>query len=173
MYTHNVYVYVGIFACFSFLSLYLLGKLQCLSAGGRGEGWRLCLALTPLMAATLVGLSRLQDCRHHWDGEGVGVGGRGEGVCRLQIVIIPLADVLCGGLLGFLVACLCYHHHYPPTWRPGGHTPYPPQGFATGPIGPCPGGKTGTSPAEVGRAASEDCELAISHNGSRLANRRL
>ena len=66
---------VGIFACFTFLSLYLLGKLQCLGAGGRGEGWRLCLALTPLMAATLVGLSRLQDCKHHWDGEEGGRGG--------------------------------------------------------------------------------------------------
>ncbi len=46
-----------------------MGKLQCFRSSGRGEGWRLMAALIPLMAATYVGLSRFQDCRHHWDGK--------------------------------------------------------------------------------------------------------
>ena len=35
-----------------------------------------------------------------------------------------------GSILGCLIACVCYHHHYPPPWTPGSHAPYPPPGFA-------------------------------------------
>lgn len=135
-----------IFACFGFLALYLLGKLRCFGAGGRGEGWRLCLALCPLVAATLISLSRYQDYRHHWE------------------------DILCGGVLGFLMACICYHHHYPPPWTPEGHAPYPPSGFSKGPQ--YPNAKIVTSPTEVG-VASEECELGTPvSGGGTVANRR-
>lgn len=59
----------GMFSTFGYLSLYMLAKLQCFKAHGRGEGWRLCIALSPLLAATMVAMSRYQDFKHHWEGE--------------------------------------------------------------------------------------------------------
>lgn len=144
------------FACFGYLSLYLLGKLQCFRPSGHGEGWRLCLALSPLMASTLIALSRFQDFRHHWD------------------------DILVGSLLGFLIAVLCYHHHYPPVWNSTGHAPFPPLGFCKG-AELCVGGVGGkpvtTSPLELG-AVSDDCELgnptnlSLNNGSTTLPSRR-
>lgn len=65
MYIHNT----GIFSCFGFLSLYLGAKLQCCRPAGRSQGWRLCAVITPLMAAFLVAITRLQDHKHHVEGE--------------------------------------------------------------------------------------------------------
>ena len=59
----------GMFACFGFLSLYLSGKLHCFRPAGRGQAWRLCAAIVvPLLAACVVGISRIQDHKHHWEG---------------------------------------------------------------------------------------------------------
>ena len=59
----------GMFACFGYLSLYLCGKLHCFRPAGKSQAWRLCFVLTPLVVATLVGLTRIQDFRHHWEGK--------------------------------------------------------------------------------------------------------
>lgn len=57
------------FAGFGYLSLYLAGKLHCFSAEGRSQSWRLITVLTPLISAAVVGISRIQDNMHHWEGK--------------------------------------------------------------------------------------------------------
>ncbi|KAH7292471.1 hypothetical protein KP509_29G070500 [Ceratopteris richardii] len=52
------------FAGLGFLSLYLAGKLQLFN--GRGHVAKLAVVFTPLLAAMLVGLSRVDDYWHHW-----------------------------------------------------------------------------------------------------------
>ena len=56
------------FAGFGFLSLYLAGKLQCFTTGGRTQSWRVIVVVAPLLSAAVVGISRTQDNRHHWEG---------------------------------------------------------------------------------------------------------
>lgn len=56
------------FCGLGFLSLYLAGKLHCFQAQGRGQGWKLCVALTPLITASALTLTRYSDYRHHWQG---------------------------------------------------------------------------------------------------------
>lgn len=60
---------LGMFAGFGYLSLYLAGKLHCFSAEGRSQSWRLITVLTPLISAAVVGISRIQDNMHHWEGK--------------------------------------------------------------------------------------------------------
>ncbi|MCO5609910.1 hypothetical protein L7F22_064145 [Adiantum nelumboides] len=52
------------FAGLGFLSLYLAGKLQLFN--GRGHVAKVAIVFTPLLAAMLVGLSRVDDYWHHW-----------------------------------------------------------------------------------------------------------
>ena len=70
--------FAGSFAGIGFLSLYLTGKIKVFDR--RGHVAKLCLVLLPLLVASLVGVSRVDDYWHHWQ------------------------DVFAGGLLG-----LCYH----------------------------------------------------------------
>lgn len=58
------------FAGLGFISLYLAGKLHCFQAQGRGQGWKLCVALAPVIIATALTLTRYSDYRHHWQGTG-------------------------------------------------------------------------------------------------------
>ncbi|KAJ8545896.1 hypothetical protein K7X08_018479 [Anisodus acutangulus] len=85
------------FAGLGFLSLYLSGKIQVFDC--RGHVAKLCLVLLPLLLASLVGISRVDDYWHHWQ------------------------DVFAGGLIGLIVAALCYLQFFPP--------PYHDQGWAT------------------------------------------
>lgn len=64
----------GSFAGLGFLSLYLSGKLQTFDR--RGHVAKLCIVFLPLLVASLVGISRVDDYWHHWQ------------------------DVFAGGLLG-------------------------------------------------------------------------
>ncbi|VFQ99952.1 unnamed protein product [Cuscuta campestris] len=52
------------FAGLGFLSLYLAGKIKAFDS--RGHVAKLCLIWVPLTAAALVGISRVDDYRHHW-----------------------------------------------------------------------------------------------------------
>lgn len=69
---------IGSFAGLSFLSLYLSGKIKVFDR--RGHAAKLCVVLLPLLIASLVGVSRVDDYRHHWQ------------------------DVFAGGLLGSSIA---------------------------------------------------------------------
>ncbi|KAL3824106.1 hypothetical protein ACJIZ3_020135 [Penstemon smallii] len=64
----------GSFAGLGFLALYLSGKIKCFDR--RGHVAKLCILFLPILAACLVGVSRVDDYWHHWQ------------------------DVFAGGLLG-------------------------------------------------------------------------
>ncbi|KAK1380761.1 Lipid phosphate phosphatase [Heracleum sosnowskyi] len=86
------------FAGLGFLSLYLAGKLKAFDR--RGQVAKLCIVLLPLLVATLVGVSRVDDYWHHWQ------------------------DVFAGGLLGLVVATICYLQFFPPPYHTNGWGPY-------------------------------------------------
>ncbi|KAL2329526.1 hypothetical protein Fmac_017107 [Flemingia macrophylla] len=86
------------FSGLGFLSLYLSGKIQAFD--GRGHVGKLSIVFLPLLFATLVGISRIDDYWHHWQ------------------------DVVVGGLLGLLVATVCYLQFFPPPYHSEGWGPY-------------------------------------------------
>lgn len=64
----------------------------------RGETWKTLLIMVPILAATLVAVSRIMDARHH-----------------------PF-DVITGGFLGIVCAVVSYRQYFPPiseAWRKG------------------------------------------------------
>lgn len=75
------------FAGLTFISLYLSGKIKVFDR--RGHVAKLCLVLLPLLIASLVGISRVDDYKHHWE------------------------DVFAGALLGMIVATFCYMQFFP------------------------------------------------------------
>ncbi|XP_047263233.1 lipid phosphate phosphatase 2-like isoform X2 [Capsicum annuum] len=86
------------FAGLGFLSLYLSGKIQAFDC--RGHVAKLCLVLFPLLLASMVAISRVDDYWHHWQ------------------------DVFAGGLIGFTVAALCYLQFFPPPYHDQGWATY-------------------------------------------------
>ncbi|XP_042502115.1 putative lipid phosphate phosphatase 3, chloroplastic, partial [Macadamia integrifolia] len=86
------------FAGLGFLSLYLSGKLKAFDR--RGHVAKLCIVSVPLLVGSLVGISRVDDYRHHWQ------------------------DVFSGGLLGLTVATFCYLQFFPPPHYMNGWGPY-------------------------------------------------
>ncbi|KAJ4765491.1 hypothetical protein LUZ62_075866 [Rhynchospora pubera] len=91
---HTSYAFAGL----GFVSLYLSGKIKAFDR--RGHVSKLCIVFLPLLVASLVGISRVSDYRHHWQ------------------------DVFVGGLLGFLVGIFCYLHFFPPPNHSQGWGPY-------------------------------------------------
>lgn len=81
-----------------FLSLYISGKIQAFDC--RGHVAKLCIIFLPVLVATLVGISRVDDYRHHWN------------------------DVFAGGLLGLTVATMCYLQFFPLPSHDQGWGPY-------------------------------------------------
>ncbi|KAM3198916.1 hypothetical protein P3L10_034353 [Capsicum annuum] len=75
------------FAGLGFLSLYLAGKIKAFDR--RGHVAKLCIVLLPLLMASLVGVSRVDDYWHHWQ------------------------DVFTGGMIGLFVATFCYLQFFP------------------------------------------------------------
>lgn len=86
------------FAGMGFLSLYLSGKIKAFDRGGHVA--KLCIVFLPLIVASLVGISRVDDYWHHWQ------------------------DVFAGGLLGLVVATFCYLQFFPPPYHAEGWGPY-------------------------------------------------
>ncbi|XP_027073235.1 lipid phosphate phosphatase 2 isoform X2 [Coffea arabica] len=86
------------FAGLGFLSLYLSGKIQAFDR--RGHVAKLCIVFLPLLVASLVAISRVDDYRHHWQ------------------------DVFAGGLIGLIVAMFCYLQFFPPPYHVDGWGTY-------------------------------------------------
>lgn len=86
------------FAGLGFLSLYLSGKIKAFDC--RGHISKLCIVFLPLLVASLVGVSRVDDYWHHWQ------------------------DVFAGGFLGLVVATFCYLQFFPPPYNTEGWSPY-------------------------------------------------
>ncbi|KAG8366657.1 hypothetical protein BUALT_Bualt17G0102400 [Buddleja alternifolia] len=86
------------FAGLVFLALYLSGKMKCFD--GKGRVAKLCIVFLLILAACLVGVSRVDDYWHHWQ------------------------DVFAGGLLGSVVATICYLQFFPPPYHTEGWGPY-------------------------------------------------
>ncbi|KAG6715126.1 lipid phosphate phosphatase 2-like isoform X2 [Carya illinoinensis] len=86
------------FAGLGFLSLYLSGKIEVFDR--KGHVAKLCIVILPLLVASLVGISRVDDYWHHWQ------------------------DVFAGGVLGLVVAGFCYRQFFPPPYEDDGWGPY-------------------------------------------------
>ncbi|XP_020252831.1 lipid phosphate phosphatase 2-like [Asparagus officinalis] len=82
------------FAGLGFLSWYLAGKIKAFDR--RGHVAKLCIVILPLLCASLVAVSRVDDYWHHWQ------------------------DVFTGGLLGFIVASFCYLQFFPAPYHVDG-----------------------------------------------------
>ncbi|XP_057848962.2 lipid phosphate phosphatase 2 [Cryptomeria japonica] len=86
------------FAGLGFLSWYLAGKINLFDR--KGHASKLCIIFLPLLAAALVGVSRVDDYWHHWQ------------------------DVFAGGLIGMVIATLCYRQFFPAPYDLNGFEPY-------------------------------------------------
>lgn len=86
------------FAGLGFVSWYLAGKIRAFDR--RGHVAKLCIVFAPLLLASLVAISRVDDYWHHWQ------------------------DVFAGGLLGLTVASFCYLQFFPPPYDVNGWAPH-------------------------------------------------
>ncbi|XP_031567000.1 phospholipid phosphatase 5-like [Actinia tenebrosa] len=93
---HSSWAFSGL----AYLSLYLCGKLHCFHGHGRGQGWRLCVSLTPFLSALAIALTRYSDYKHHWQ------------------------DITIGSFLGIGIAVICYRQYYPAINKPHCDLPY-------------------------------------------------
>ncbi|GLT51968.1 hypothetical protein SLA2020_253370 [Shorea laevis] len=86
------------FAGLTFLAWYMSGKIRAFDR--RGHVAKLCILFLPIMLATLVGISRVDDYWHHW------------------------TDVFAGALIGSTVASFCYLQAFPFPNREDGWAPH-------------------------------------------------
>ncbi|KAI2792401.1 hypothetical protein POX_b02438 [Penicillium oxalicum] len=103
------------FAGLFYTALWLGGKLHIMD--NRGEVWKSFLVVIPIVAATLIAVSRIMDARHH-----------------------PF-DVITGSLLGVVCATVAYRQYFPPlseAWRKG--RAYPIRTWGTEPAHPADNG---------------------------------
>ncbi|XP_034484877.1 phospholipid phosphatase 5 isoform X2 [Drosophila innubila] len=88
------------FASFGFVAYYVGAKLHAFDARGRGQAWRLCIAVVPLIVAALVAVSRTCDYHHHWQ------------------------DVTVGALIGLFTGYFSYRQYYPSIFSTDAGTPF-------------------------------------------------
>ncbi|KAL2607512.1 hypothetical protein R1flu_026085 [Riccia fluitans] len=91
---HASWCYAGL----GYLSFYLAGKLGIFDK--RGRTLRVFWIFLPLLVATLVSVSRVDDYQHRW------------------------VDIIFGGLVGFVVAYFCYRQHFPSFFSETAGYPY-------------------------------------------------
>jgi len=88
------------FCALGFIAVFLASQLKAFVTKGKGSSWRMLLTLIPLLAATLVGVSRTCDYHHHWQ------------------------DVVVGSILGFSIMYFVYRQYFPPLTSPNCESPY-------------------------------------------------
>ncbi|KAI3848417.1 hypothetical protein MKX03_036265 [Papaver bracteatum] len=86
------------FAGLTFLSLYLAGKITAFDQ--RGHVGKLCVVVFPLLVASGVAITLVDDYFHHW------------------------VDVFGGAILGLIVATICYLQFFPPPYHTQSWGPY-------------------------------------------------
>ncbi|CAN6201131.1 unnamed protein product [Urochloa humidicola] len=86
------------FAGLGFLSWYLAGKIKAFDR--RGHVAKLCIVAMPLLLASMVAVTRVDDYWHHWQ------------------------DVFTAGVLGLVVASFCYLQFFPPPSGEQGFWPH-------------------------------------------------
>ncbi|WOL01153.1 lipid phosphate phosphatase 2-like isoform X4 [Canna indica] len=86
------------FAGLGYLALYLSGKVKAFDR--KGHVGKLCFVFLPLLVSSLIGVSRVDDYKHHWD------------------------DVFVGGIIGLTVATSCYLQFFPAPHHSDGWGPY-------------------------------------------------
>ncbi|XP_057873678.2 lipid phosphate phosphatase 2 isoform X1 [Cryptomeria japonica] len=89
------------FSGLGFFALYLAGKIRIFDR--KGHIAKITIVFVPLAVATYVGLSRVNDYKHHWQ------------------------DVFAGAFLGLSVATFCYRQFFPPLYDENCMHPYTPQ----------------------------------------------
>ncbi|PFX32586.1 Phosphatidate phosphatase PPAPDC1A [Stylophora pistillata] len=114
---HSSFAFCGL----GFISLYLAGKLHCFQAQGRGQGWKLCIALAPVIVAMALALTRYSDYRHHWQDIMVGAM---IGYQRPKTIVDELTNGVGELVVSLFFAYLCYRQYYPALNRPHCHMPY-------------------------------------------------
>lgn len=82
------------------MTYYVGAKLHAFNARGRGQAWRMCIAVVPLIVAVLVAVSRTCDYHHHWQ------------------------DVTVGALIGLFSGYFSYRQYYPSIFASDADTPY-------------------------------------------------
>ncbi|KAF8429038.1 phosphatidic acid phosphatase type 2/haloperoxidase [Tirmania nivea] len=124
------------FGGLAYLSFYLAGKLHI--ADNRGEVWKTIIVLIPLLAASMVSISRIMDARHH-----------------------PF-DVISSSILGTFIAWVAYCQYFPSLrepWKKG--RAYPIRTWGRDPPHPARVPSTGTHrDEEEGKAGYIDRGLA-------------
>ncbi|XP_014088745.1 PA-phosphatase related-family protein DDB_G0275547 [Bactrocera oleae] len=93
---HASFAFVGL----GFIAIYVAAKLHALSARGRGQSWRLCVSILPLILAALIAVSRTCDYHHHWE------------------------DVVAGSLIGLFCTYVVYRQYYPSLYSIHCQRPY-------------------------------------------------
>ncbi|XP_010549101.1 PREDICTED: probable lipid phosphate phosphatase 4 [Tarenaya hassleriana] len=86
------------FAGLTFLAWYLSGKVKAFDR--RGHVAKLCLVFLPILIATLVGITRVDDYWHHW------------------------TDVFAGAFIGSVIAAFCYLQFFPYPYDDNGWAPH-------------------------------------------------
>ncbi|GAA6063454.1 hypothetical protein JCM10212_002537 [Sporobolomyces blumeae] len=94
---HSSFAFAGLL----YLSLYAAGKMHLFDR--RGHSIKAWIAVTPIIGASLIAVSRTMDYRHH------------------------ATDVIAGALLGAWIAILTYHLYYPSLLSPQCHLPFSPR----------------------------------------------
>ncbi|KAK9468903.1 phosphatidic acid phosphatase type 2/haloperoxidase [Lipomyces arxii] len=87
------------FAGFGWLAAWVAGQLRVFRPGT--ELFRTVLAVLPLLGACLIGISRIEDYRHH------------------------ITDILFGGILGSLIAWYSYRKFFPHLGKDNCNIPFP------------------------------------------------